>query len=491
MKPVDLVTIEFLLPIFKEGEPANSIEVARVKDSEGNSIQYNIVVGKGLYAIGDKALYIQPDYTIPLNKLFVEYHAPFGDPHKSKLGKKGRVRAIKFNLNFTGSMEPVYSNGILVPWVEFEKWLMEELQVENSFAAVNPLPSDDAKTNAASAKYEKMMVEQPEEWEKVKPQVFLDCIDFANPADPFPFQEVLGVIKYVADDNLEGSQPKGLTERNFPSFLYKTDEETIQNHKKGVDRAYENKEVLGFTRKRDGSSLTEYFRINPIADQILAAENTEEFGICSRQMEKKLDQQMVGAYKDGEVELHKYFHPELKIQGWFNDATRTFYTNEECAEKFEPVMVEVRDAWVDTDKKFGYLEALKAYCRAKKVQLVTRGELIGAGNKGSGNKLNSDARTESHVVWFGVDDLSEGFSRRLHYGNEINLATLCTELGWEYTEEEFSGVFTYDEIIAKCHEYFAKVKAETGIVVEGMVIRTKFSNNLSVKYINPDYDSRS
>lgn len=460
MKPVDLVTIEFLLPIFKEGEPANSIEVARVKDSEGNSIQYNIVVGKGLYAIGDKALYIQPDYTIPLNKLFVEYHAPQGDPHKSKLGKKGRVRAIKFNLNFQGSMEPVYSNGILLPWKEFVTWFGEELKKENCFEGLTIPAALGGIPNAGIG---------------ILP-------NFEHP--DFPYQEVLGVIKYVADDNLEGSQPKGLTERNFPSFLYKTDEETIQNHKKEVDRVYENKEVLGFTRKRDGSSLTEYFRINPI-------ETVEEFGICSRQMEKKLDQQMVGAYKDGEVELHKYFHPELKVQGWFNDATRTFYTNEECAEKFEPVMVEVRDAWIDTDKKFGYLEALKAYCRAKNVQLVTRGELIGAGNKGSGNKLNSDARTESHVVWFGVDDLSEGFSRRLHYGNEINLLSLCTELDWEYTEEEFSGVFTYDEIIAKCHEYFAKVKAETGIIVEGMVIRTKFSNNLSVKYINPEYDAKS
>ena len=95
MKPVDVVTIEQLIPIFKNGEPATAIEVARVKDSEGTSIQYDIIVGKGLYEIGDECIYIQPDYTIPLNRLFVDYHAPQGDVKKSKLGKKGRIRAVK------------------------------------------------------------------------------------------------------------------------------------------------------------------------------------------------------------------------------------------------------------------------------------------------------------------------------------------------------------------------------------------------------------
>ena len=107
MKPVDLVTIERFIPILKEGVPANAIEVARVKGSDGESIQYDIVVGKGLHQIGGKGIYIQPDYTIPLNELFLEYHAPNGEPKNSRLGKKGRVRAIKFNLSFEGSSEPI------------------------------------------------------------------------------------------------------------------------------------------------------------------------------------------------------------------------------------------------------------------------------------------------------------------------------------------------------------------------------------------------
>jgi hypothetical protein len=472
MKPVSIVTIEELLPIYKDGVPANAIEVAKIKDAEGVYIQYDVVVGKGLHQIGGKGVYIQPDYTIPMNRLFVEYHAPQGDPKKSKLGKKGRIRAIKFNLNFEGSTDPIYSYGILLPWADFFDFYRTSIEP-------NIVLSAEEKT----AKFDDIKI----------PNVSTDgtFVGFSFDSPDFPFQEILGVEKYVADDNLDGSQPAGMIKRDFPSFMYKTDEETIQNHRKEIDRAYRDGEELSFTQKRDGSSLTEYFRINPISDPNQVDVKTEEFGICSRKHEKKLDQQYVAAYKDGDIILHPYFHPELKIKGWFNDDTRAFYTAEEAAEKFESVIEEQRDAWTDTDKKFGYLEKLMNYCRANGLQLVIRGELIGAGNKGSGNKLNSDARTESHVIWFGVDDLSSGVARRNHYGTEYNLIKVCTDLGFEYTQELFSGVFSYDEIIAKAHEYFAKVKAETGIIVEGVVIRTKFSNHVSVKYVNPEYDAKS
>ena len=154
-------------------------------------------------------------------------------------------------------------------------------------------------------------------------------------------------------------------------------------------------------------------------------------------------------------------------------------------------MGELRDAWVDTNVKYGYLEKLVEYNTVYNLQLSMRGELIGAGNKGSGNRLNSDAKLESHVVWFGVDDLSEGFSKRLHYGDRHNLEKICDKLGLKRTEELFKGVFTYDEIIAKAHDYFKTMKDVHGIVVEGVVIRSRFSNILSCKYINPEYDAKS
>jgi hypothetical protein len=469
MKAVDFVEIEHLIPIFKNGEPANAIEVARVKTREGVSIQYDIIVGKGLHKIGSQAIYIQPDYTIPQTSLFAEYHAPFGDPKKCKLGKKGRVRAIKFNFQFEGSTDPIYSNGILIPISDFVSYVEKHADY------------DDENGTAVMRFGTDKEIQIPRLILPIGEKGAVFGINYNDPE--FPYQEVLGIEKYVADDNLDGSQPAGMTKGDFPSFLYKTDEETIQNHREEVDACYAAKEILSFTQKRDGSSMTEYVRINPI-------EKAEEKGICSRKQEKKLEQTYTAAYKDGDIVLHPYFHPELKIKGWFNDETRTFYTNEEV-EQFEPIIEEQRDAWIDTDKKYGYLSKLVEYCQNNKLQLCMRGELVGQGNKGSGNKLNSDARTEAKVIWFGVDDLSTGRSKRLHYGDEYNLKRVCEDLGFEYTQELFEGVYSYEDIIAKAHEYFKMMKETYGIVVEGVVIRTKYSNNLSVKYINPEYDANS
>ena len=192
MKPVDIVKIEKLIPIFKNGEAANAIEVARVIDLEDNSCQFNIIVGKGLYNIGDKAIYIQPDYCIPERELFKEYFYPMGDPKKSKLGKKGRIRAVKFNFNFENEMDPIYSNGILM-----------------NFSMI------------------------PE---------FDETCDL---------QEYFGVIKYVADEQGDGGN-SGLTKGSLPYFLYATDETRIEHLKGHVDRCFENKEVLSFSLKRDG-----------------------------------------------------------------------------------------------------------------------------------------------------------------------------------------------------------------------------------------------
>lgn len=459
MKAVDIVTIEKLIPIYKNGEPANAIEVARVKDSEGSSIQYDIVVGKGLHQVGGRGIYIQPDYTIPMNKLFLEYHAPFGDPKNSKLGKKGRVRAIKFNLNFEGSEDPIYSYGVLLPWKEFVTWFTEELPKPDAFQGIVIPAAIGGVPNAGI---------------NILP-------DFEHP--DFPFQQILGVEKYVADESGSGSSHSGLKKADRPSFLYKTDEETIENHKRTVDRCYVDKEEVMYTTKRDGQSVSVYTRIDPI-EQVWVQ------GICSRDMEKKLDQMQVSAYKDGEVILHHYFHPELKIKGWFNDGTRTFYPEEEAAVLFEPVMTEVRDNWVDTCKRDNVLEKMLAYCQKYNVQLAMRGEIVGNGIQNKKNNYDSKL-PEKKIIWFGVDDLSSGIARRIHYGQEHNLIKVCEELGFEYTKELFRGVFTYDEMVAKAKEYFKMAKETTGILVEGVVIRTIFSNNLSVKKISDEYDAKS
>jgi hypothetical protein len=80
MKAVDLVKIEKIIPIYKNGEVANAIEVARVQDMDGNSCEFNIIVAKGIYNVGDEVIYIQPDYCVPDNDMFSEYWRPMGDP---------------------------------------------------------------------------------------------------------------------------------------------------------------------------------------------------------------------------------------------------------------------------------------------------------------------------------------------------------------------------------------------------------------------------
>lgn len=472
MKPVDLVTIEELIPIYKNGEPANAIEVVRIKNSDGESIQYNIVAGKGLHIIGNKAVYIQPDYTIPLNDLFVEYHAPHGEPSKSRLGKKGRVRAIKFNFQFVGNTDPIYSNGILIPFVEFENWLERELGKENSPIHTMTLPFNIDMVDTIETLMDGTATGKD----------LIKHIDFNGLV--FPYQEVLGVEKYVADESHQGGGHAGLEAGDRPSFLYKTDEETIENHKNTVDSCYEDKEVLMFTIKRDGQSITISIRKDPVS-----VTHEWEKRICSREKEKKLNQIQVSAYKDGETVLHPYFHPELKVKGWFNDSTNTFYTKEE-AEQFEAVLTEVRDNWVDTCKRYNVLEKMLEYCQKYDVQLAMRGEIIGGGVQNKKN--NYDAKLpEKKIIWFGVDDLSSGVARRIHYGQEHNLIKVCEELGFEYTTELFRGVFTYDEIIAKSNECFKQIKEKDGILIEGVVIRSVYSNRLSVKKICDEYDSAS
>ncbi|MBC8148036.1 MAG: hypothetical protein H8E98_08650 [Bacteroidetes bacterium] len=446
MKPVDIVTIEKLLPIWKDGEAANAIEVARIKNSEGESLQYNIIVGKGMYNIGDTAIYIQPDYCIPQTELFKEYHMPDGNPSKSKLGKRGRIRAIKFNFQFESGEGPIYSNGILIPSMVFSTWFAKNITTKKS----------ELSNEVLNPPY--------------------DIID--------NLQEVLKITKYEADDSFDGSQMSGMTAGFWPSFMYKTDEETIENHKKSVDTCFKNNEVLSFSKKLDGSSATIISRIDP--------ETKEREGrVFSRKLEKKLDQTAVTAYKDGDVILHKYFNKETKIRGWYNDATQKFYTDEEVTQ-FEPIEELMKDDWVDVVRKYGYLEKLTEYCEKYNIELALRGELVGAGNKGSGNKLNADAKSgEAKIVWFGVDSLSSGVARRLHYDNEHNLEKVCEELDLEYTREILSGTFSYDQIIKHCEIFFKMIKQETGQVIEGIVIRTKFTNNLSVKYINSEYDEKN
>jgi len=438
MNPVEITKIEKLIPIYKEGVEAERIEVARVTNCE-----FNIIVGKGLYKVGDDVVYITPDYCLPTSMLFLDYHCPGGDPKKSRLGKKGRLRALKFNFQFKGESNPIYSNGVVLPLKEVQNFLYLERLRQN-----------------------------PEE-------TFVDYQeDLSN------LQESLNIVKYTAEDSLESrGGSSGKSKGVLPYFLYSTDEPRIESLKSHINKVFEEQEELSLTVKKDGSSLTNYFII---------LEGQETLGVCSRNLEKQLEQRQVVGYIDPEngVILSQYYNKDIEIKGWKNEFTQKFYTNEEV-EGFEKVEKEISDAWVDTSKKLNTLEKLSSYCRKYNTQLALRGELIGQGNKGSGNKLNWDSKNDSRIVWFGIDGLTSGHATRINYSQEHNLKKVCEELEMEYTKEIHSDIMDYDSIIKWCNGYFEKTKKETGQVIEGIVIRSKYSNKLSCKYINPEYDSFS
>lgn len=420
IKSVEVVKVNKIIPIYKEGVEANAIQVINFTFENGDECGYNVIAQKGLYSIGSKAVYIQPDFCLSDISLFKSFTAPFDDPKKSKLGKNNRIRAVKFNFNFENSSDPIYSFGVLLP--------KEEV---------------DAYINA--------------------------------PYNQDELDEILGITKYEEPET-GGS---GLVKGGLPHFLYGTDETNCNNLKSHINKVCEEGQELGWTFKTDGSSFTEYFRKN---------ENTFYTGICSRSLEKSLEQSYVSEYiKDGN-KYHKYIKPDTKEKGWYCDALNDFKTNDEVKD-FEKVSIEVKDSWVDLAHSSGLVERGMEYCKKHDVQLVFRGEIYGQGLKGSGNKLNPDANSKQGLKLFGIDSLETGFSVRVNYSSEHNLVKVCEELGLEHTKPVVIKPKNYDDLIRIAEEIFKEEKAK-GRIIEGIVVRTMYTNDLSTKVMNPEYDSK-
>lgn len=193
MEGISFVTIKEKLPLYKGEEEALRIEVIHFNESG-----FQVVAQKGLYKIGDKALYIQPDYCVPDNEYFKEFVRPGGEISKSYLGKiagvPSRIRAKKFNFSVIKNGQSVYSNGILLPLNVVKEW-------------------------------------------------------FGNKAQDLEYlKEQLGVYKYV--------EPEETTLNNynrpFPSGVYKTDENNFNN----ISHEITFPCTLYGTEKIDGSSIT-------------------------------------------------------------------------------------------------------------------------------------------------------------------------------------------------------------------------------------------
>jgi len=201
VQPVQIVTIKSKTPLYKGEEQANSIEKIELEE-----YGFTLVAQKDLYQIGDKAVYIQPDYSLSDIPLFESFIRPFGDPKKSKLGSNYRIRAVKFNLH-TGDDEPTYSVGILLPYMDVVSYLSIGPDLER-----------------------------------------LDLV------------ERLGITKWEEPDNSNepGIAAKGGS--NYPSGVYKTDETNINALWKHIETKLSYPVTLIGSMKVDGSSISIIFK---------------------------------------------------------------------------------------------------------------------------------------------------------------------------------------------------------------------------------------
>jgi hypothetical protein len=206
---VSIVTIKQKSTLFKDGQPAERIELIELEENG-----FTLVSQKDLYQVGDKAVYIQPDYNLSDISLFEGFLRPGGDVSKSMLGKvEGvpvRIRAKKFNFSREGSTDPVYSNGILLPIWDVIEYL------------------------------------------ETLPQYY-DYDRFALPIDN---AEVLGITKWEEPEVRDKAGNKVGGARVFPEGLYKTDENNINNLWGHIENKIGYPITLIGTEKVDGSSIT-------------------------------------------------------------------------------------------------------------------------------------------------------------------------------------------------------------------------------------------
>ena len=230
---VSIVTIKNKIPLYKGDEQANSIEVIELEE-----VGFELVANKTLYQIGDRAVYIQPDYCVSDIPLFESFIRPDGQEHRSMLGKveglPRRIRAKKFTLSKEPNGDPVYSNGILLPYYEVQEYLYHSNNIKHK-------------------------------------DTYLEDIEEK-------LTEKLGITKYEEPEPVSKSGLRsGQTEGKFPEGLYKTDEENINNLWNHIENKIGYPVTLVGTEKVDGSSIT-----------IGVTPKIPEGFICSRNLRKKL-----------------------------------------------------------------------------------------------------------------------------------------------------------------------------------------------------------
>jgi hypothetical protein len=395
IKAVEIVKIKNKFPLFKGEDIANAIEKIELEE-----YGYSLVAQKDLYKVGDSVIYIQPDYSLSEINLFESFIRPNGDPKKSRLGSNNRIRAVKFNLH-TGDNEPTYSVGILLPIDVVSDYLINAKLIKNTLQ--------------------------------------IREIDLTK---------ALGITKWEEPDNVGGSGVKTNGGFNFPSTVYRTDEENIHKMWNHIDKKIGYPITFIGSTKCDGSSVS------------LIVKNTN-ISVGSRNLIKPMKiTKTTGIRKPNFLE---------KVLIFFG-------------KKVDLLTKEV----VDNDDQFielakPYIEKIKTYLgdNPKYKNLVFRGEANGQSWKGSGNKNNPDSKNSPNIKFFGID-LYDNIATKLP---ESEFSELIEKIGLERTKLVFKKKFnSREEIEKECNDYFKDN------LIEGIVLRTEDSK-FSAKFLNNYYDS--
>ena len=209
MDGASVVTIKSKILLYKKNDVADNVELIEFEE-----FGFSVVSQKDIYNIGDKAIFITPDYCISNTPLFAEFIAPGGDESKSYLGKiegkPRRIRAKKFSLH-KGDGISVYSNGILLPLYEVADFLCmsEERLLEQSSESLSNL---------------------------------LGIEKYEEPEEP----EVIGV----------SAVNKNTQKKPYPKGVYKTDETNINLVWNYIENYHQYPITLIGTEKVDGSSIS-------------------------------------------------------------------------------------------------------------------------------------------------------------------------------------------------------------------------------------------
>ena len=211
MNLIQKVTIKNILPLYRNGQLAEKVELVTFEEN-----QFSCMVQKGLYKIGDVVAYIIPDTYIEIRE-----DDPFAD-YRSKMGGKKRVRAIAFNFQTepTEISTKIYSNGILYPNL-----------------------TDLQKNLLLNEKYEEL-------------------------------EKELGLYKEDSDAKFTsgtGGKVDTTSDIKMPSNIYKTDETNIKSVP--LKDIFQFPCKLNITKKFDGSSATVILDSNQFPEGMVGSRN--------------------------------------------------------------------------------------------------------------------------------------------------------------------------------------------------------------------------